>query len=389
MGLKRRILVLGTSATGGDWPPVRCVAIGLRKRGHDVRCFADSGIGAAGNMPDIPVVAAGTGRDMAAFSLRYGSDRRADESMPDYLERNPFLTAWSNEVLPELLELSERFQPDLIVSQLFCTELASRLSGQIRRPWCLVNPGVYFGPGARDVNLDCAGPDRTHFFPLFASLVRTAALVLHGTDPVFDPPPATLPPHHRYVGALLDDTPAPAPMYLEQPGPPWVLVTLSSYPQRGETALARSALQALAGHPVRVLLTVSEGHSRDELGPIPGNARVESFVPHSEVLRRARLSVSHAGHGIVMRSLYHGVPMVFVPWDRDQPGVAYRAARVGTAEVVARDDLTDERLASAVTKVLANQSYSQSAAGFARRFQSQDPVGAACDLIEQPLAAVS
>lgn len=383
--LKRRILVLGTSMTGGDWPPVRCVARGLRGRGHDLRCFADPAISSAGNMLDIPVVTPAPGHDMAAYARRYGADRGADESMLDYLRRNPFLTGWSNEVLPEVRELAERFQPDLIVSQLFCMELASRLSGQVRRRWCLVNPGVYFGPGARDVNLDYVGLDRTYFFPLFASLVETASLVLHGTDPVLDPPPAALPRHHRYVGPLLDDTSAPCPAYLEPAGPPWVLVTLSTYPQQGETALARSALHVLSRHPVRVLLTIAEGHSREEIGPIPGNARVELFVPHSEALRRACLSVSHAGHGIVARSLYHGVPMVLVPWTSDQPGVAYRAGRVGAAEVVAREDFTDERLASAITRVLANLSYAQSAAGFARRLQSQDPAGAACDLIEQSL----
>ena len=383
--MKRRILVLGTSMTGGDWPPVRCVARGLRRRGHEVRCFADSRI-AAGSMPDIPVLTPAPGRDMTAFSGRYGSDRGTKESMLEYLKRNPFLTAWSNEVLRELVELAERFQPDLIVSQLFCMELASRLSAQSRRPWCLVNPGVYFGPGARAVELDYAGLDRSYFFPLFASLVETASLVLHGTDPVLDPPPAALPTHHRYVGPLLDDLSAPCPAYLEQSGPPWVLVTLSTYSQYGETALAISALHALSRHPVRVLLTIPEGHSRDELGPIPENARVELFVPHSAVLRRACISVSHAGHGIVARSLYHGVPMVLVPWDADQPGVAFRAAKAGAAEVIAREDLTDERLTAAVSKVLANQSYGEGAAGFARRLQSQDPTGAACDLIEQSCA---
>ncbi len=388
MGLKRRILVLGSSATGGDWPPVRCVAKGLRNRGHELRCFADSAISAAGNTLDIPIVTPGPGREQAAYFARWGNELGANESVTDGLKRNPILTGWSDEVLPAVRELAEQFQPDLIVSQLFCMELASRLSSELRRPWCLVNPGVYFGPGARDVDLDYVGLDRSYFFRLFSSLVETASLVLHGTDPVFDPPPPALPLHHRYVGPLLDDTSAPCPAYLEEAGPSWVLVTLSSYPQRGETALARSALHVLSRHPVRVLLTISDGHARDELGPIPGNARVELFVPHSEVLRRACLSVSHAGHGIVIRSLYHGVPMVLVPWDRDQPGVAYRAAKVGTAEVIAREDFTDQRLAEAVTKVLANQSYGQSAAGFARRLQSQDPVGAACDLIEQWFAAV-
>ena len=38
-------------------------------------------------------------------------------------------------------------------------------------------------------------------------------------------------------------------------------------------------------------------------------------MPHSAVLKRSGLLVSHAGHGIVAKALYFGVPMVLVPWD--------------------------------------------------------------------------
>ncbi len=41
-------------------------------------------------------------------------------------------------------------------------------------------------------------------------------------------------------------------------------------------------------------------------------------MPHSAVLKRSCLLVSHAGHGIVAKSLYYGVPMVLVPW----PGIS-------------------------------------------------------------------
>jgi UDP:flavonoid glycosyltransferase YjiC (YdhE family) len=58
--------------------------------------------------------------------------------------------------------------------------------------------------------------------------------------------------------------------------------------------------------------------------PLPQNARVEFSVPHAEVLKRVCLLVSHAGHGVVLRALYDGVPMVLVSWGRDQPGVAAR-----------------------------------------------------------------
>jgi len=103
------------------------------------------------------------------------------------------------------------------------------------------------------------------------------------------------------------------------------------------------SIAGLAGVPARILATVGP-HVREALGPLTPNARVEQFVPHSAVLTRARLMVGHAGHGSVMRALWHGVPMVLVPWGRDQGGVAARASHLGVAAVVRPDALTPERI---------------------------------------------
>jgi UDP:flavonoid glycosyltransferase YjiC (YdhE family) len=149
--------------------------------------------------------------------------------------------------------------------------------------------------------------------------------------------------------------------------------------------LARTALQTLAAHPVRVVLTLTAGHPRDELASIPANARIEPFVPHSAVLTRSGLLVSHAGHGIVAKALYYGVPMVLVPWDRDQPGVAARAAALGVAEVIARHDLTELRLAAAIDRVLGNPHYQENAARIASGLQAQDAVALARTRIEELL----
>jgi MGT family glycosyltransferase len=149
--------------------------------------------------------------------------------------------------------------------------------------------------------------------------------------------------------------------------------------------LARTALQTLAAHPVRVVLTLTARHPRDELGAVPANARIEQFVPHSAVLTRSGLLVSHAGHGIVAKALYYGVPMVLVPWDRDQPGVAARAAALGVAEVVARHDLTEQRLSAAIDRVLGNPHYQEHAARIASRLQARDAVTMARTRIEELL----
>jgi UDP:flavonoid glycosyltransferase YjiC (YdhE family) len=68
--------------------------------------------------------------------------------------------------------------------------------------------------------------------------------------------------------------------------------------------------------------------------------------------------------------------------------VAFRAAQVGTAEVVPREVLTEERLAAAIAKVLETPSYRQEAGRFAERLQGQDAIGTACDLIEEYVATI-
>jgi MGT family glycosyltransferase len=277
------------------------------------------------------------------------------------------------------------FRPQVVLSELFTMELARLIKAACGLRWCCLNPGCYFGPeSTRPFEADFVGRTR-YYIQQFLQGIGEADLVLHGTDPLFDPPPPALPPHHHYVGPLWWERPSAVPTYLDGPGAPWVLVTVSSNPQAEEMTLARTALQTLAAHPVRVVLTLSPRHPRDELGSVPANARIEQFVPHAAVLKRSGLLVSHAGHGIVAKALYYGVPMVLVPWDRDQPGVAARAAALGVAEVIARHDLTEQRLSAAIDRVLGNPHYQEHAARIASRLQAQDAVAMARARIEELL----
>jgi len=130
------------------------------------------------------------------------------------------------------------------------------------------------------------------------------------------------------------------------------------------------------------VVTLSAGHPRDEIGPVPANARIERFVPHSQVLTRSRLLVSPAGHGVVTKALYYGVPMVLIPWSSDQPGVAARAAALGVAEVIARHDLTEQRLSAAIHRVLGTPRYQENATRIAGRLQIHDAVAMARARIE-------
>lgn len=57
--------------------------------------------------------------------------------------------------------------------------------------------------------------------------------------------------------------------------------------------------------------------------------REEIQVPYTSVLTRAVCVVCHAGMGITQKAPAHGVPVVAVPFGRDQPEVARRVQVAG------------------------------------------------------------
>lgn len=165
------------------------------------------------------------------------------------------------------------------------------------------------------------------------------------------------------------------------------VVTLSSSPQAGDLAIVQAALGAIdrlgaEGQAFRVLATLSAEHDPSALGPIDDTVHVGGYVPHSRVLPDCRLVVSHAGHGIVMKALYHGTPMVLVPWGRDQTGVASRAASLGAATVVRREVCRPETLARAVRRILEDPGFRERSRVASRRLQATDAPAVAAALVE-------
>jgi MGT family glycosyltransferase len=161
-------------------------------------------------------------------------------------------------------------------------------------------------------------------------------------------PRADLEPHVRMVGAGVWDPPAQAPAWLDEPGDPWVLVTLSTAYQRDEP-LAVAAVEALRDQPVRVLVTLADAEGTVDL-PEASNVRVERFVAHGPVLERAAAVVCHGGMGIVQKAMHHGVPVVAVPFGRDQPEVSRRVVECGAGVRLRAKSLSVERLRAAVAQ---------------------------------------
>lgn len=177
-----------------------------------------------------------------------------------------------------------------------------------------------------------------------------AGRVLAYTAEPFEYPRRDWPAEVRLVGPGLWEPPAAPPAWLADVGRPLVLVTCSTLFQ-DDRRLAEVACEALAGEDVEVVVTTGDV-DLSAFRPAP-NVRVERFVPHSPVLGRAACVVCHAGMGITQKALAHGVPVVAVPFGRDQPEVARRVevARAGVRLPARR--LSPDRLLAAVRRARA------------------------------------
>jgi MGT family glycosyltransferase len=124
---------------------------------------------------------------------------------------------------------------------------------------------------------------------------------------------------------------------------------------------------------VRVILTLADAYDTVDLPPAP-NIRVERFVAHGPVLEHAAAVVTHSGMGIVQKAVAAGVPIVAVPFGRDQPEVARRVVEAGAGVRLPARKLTPERLRAAVRQAMTMRPAAQAAgarlraAGGAQRF---------------------
>ena len=121
---------------------------------------------------------------------------------------------------------------------------------------------------------------------------------------------------------------------------PLVYVTFGSVLGHLSEAIAtyRCALDAVAGLPVRVLMTVGRATEVASLGFIPENTRVEQWVPQDAVLRRADLVVCHGGSGTTFGALGAGVPVVICPLFADQSRNARMVHDAGAGVVLSSEN---------------------------------------------------
>ena len=134
---------------------------------------------------------------------------------------------------------------------------------------------------------------------------------------------------------------------------PLVVVSLGTVGDPAtEVPVLRRIVAALGTLPVRGFVTLPTTIRPDELGDVPANVTVGGYVRHAAVLPHADVLVTHAGLGSVVAALAHGVPMVALPLDREQPDNARALVRAG-AGVALSPDAPPGEIGRAVAEQLA------------------------------------
>ena len=180
----------------------------------------------------------------------------------------------------------------------------------------------------------------------------------------FDFPIEPLPDNFFYTGPIMND-----PDWVEPWTNPWtvddkrplVVISLSTTYQN-QASTIQSALNALDGMNVKGLVTLGPAIAEEKFS-IPDNVVVVKSAPHSQIFPMADLVITHAGHGTIMRSLQHGLPLICLPMGRDQDDNAVKIDYHGCG-LKLKPGSGSEEIKNAVYKILGDKRYKHNAEKF-------------------------
>lgn len=142
------------------------------------------------------------------------------------------------------------------------------------------------------------------------------------------------------------------PQWLGGPGPPVVYLTLGT--AFGDAGVLRAAIDGLAGMDARVLVAAGPTVDVAELGGVPGNVTVRSWLPQADLLPHADLVVHHGGSGTTLGALAAGVPQLFLPRGADQFINAEHVTAARAGEQLLADAATTANVRATATALLSS-----------------------------------
>lgn len=371
----------------GHVRPLLPVALALAGAGHDVRLATGPDlhdlVRKAGLIPER---AGPTGH--AAFSS-IERDPRFAELPITQRGAAAFSRVIAPGKLPDLVEIADRWQPDLIVHE--CTDLAAPIAAAVAgvpavtQGWGRVPlPGLTV-PDPADV-LDLwrsCGHEPDAYAGIFG------CIHLH-------PMPSSLEPHAQVPVGLVQPMRLEMPLVAEATLPIWadaleparkvvIFVSLGTHAYFSRPEYFRTILDGLRMNrpDADVVVTVGSLNDPRSLGVQPRNVRVERWLPLPLLLPRCSLVICHAGSGTLLASLAAGLPLLLLPRGADQFENSAASKRAGVARVIAPEALTAYAIAEEVEQVLVTETYRLAAASVQAEIKAMPAPSDVVPLLEQ------
>ncbi|KQX50023.1 MULTISPECIES: macrolide-inactivating glycosyltransferase [unclassified Streptomyces] len=148
----------------------------------------------------------------------------------------------------------------------------------------------------------------------------------------------------------------------------------------------RDCVEAFAELPSwHLVLQIGKFVDPAELGALPRNVEVHSWVPQLAILRQADAFITHAGAGGSQEGLATATPMVAVPQATDQFGNADMLQSLGVARHLPMEEVTPERLREAVLALAGDPEVARRAREVQEAMRREGGTLRAADLIEAEL----
>ena len=147
-----------------------------------------------------------------------------------------------------------------------------------------------------------------------------------------------------------------------------------------------AVLDSLRGEPLDLVITVGPDVDPALLGHQPANVHVERYLPQSLLFPNCSVVVCHGGFGTVLAAIEHGIPMIVVPFGADQPINARAVERLGLGKVIDEEDLTADRLRTAVRALLNEPAWRGNVERLRDEARALPAISAAVEIIERAVA---
>ncbi|GGU47415.1 macrolide-inactivating glycosyltransferase [Streptomyces daghestanicus] len=192
---------------------------------------------------------------------------------------------------------------------------------------------------------------------------------------------------YTFVGACQGDRSAEGEWERPADAEKVVLVSLGSSFTK-QPAFYRECVRAFGDLPGwHLVLQVGRHVDPAELGEIPGNVEVRSWVPQLAILRQADLFVTHAGAGGSQEGLATATPMIAVPQAVDQFGNADLLQALGVARKLLTEEATAEALRTTALALVDDSEAARRLEEIQAEMAREGGTRRAADLIEAELAA--